>query len=1170
MLNRILQPLKKHYPMRKNIFLLVASLLININMIAQINALFNVDIMLSCDPMVVQFTDASTSNGTIISWDWDFDDASTDDVPNPVHTFVGPGTEYNVCLTVTDDLAQMDTYCFTVSILDDPIAEAGPDMVITCATLVVELSAAGSSSGPEIAYEWRDPNGNIIGFDIIADVSLPGEYTLIVTDTNTGCTASDVVLVLEDVDVPLIEISTNPFCDYPITLNIGNSSQGPEYTYEWFDELNNLISTSEEIEITEAGIYTLVITNVNTGCTSAASFEVVDPVQISLTVGLIDPPLCAGECSGSLLAAANGGCGNYTYTWSNNFVGELNENLCGGESYSVTVTDCNGCTETVDYMMPVWPDPIELSYDVTCATMAGNDGSIDLSVSGGSPPFTYFWWGSGATTEDIDNLGPGDYVVQVTDVNDCYVIDTIPLSNLILSMNDFNLIACEGEDLQLFVDAPDAVSYLWFPSDNLSCTDCPNPVFNASGPGASTYSVIVEDAAGCIDQGYFGVYIQSYLDFGLLQFSNSPVFEGDTLEFYCNVWNATTVNWSGPDNFSSDECGPIVPNADGGLEGTFFVEIIDEYGCEASATADVDILTIIDSLGENGSICLGGNYQLFVDAPNAISIEWSPAATLDDPFSATPVATPTESTNYFVTVEDASGDIDVASVFVNIENVAILNVAGPPVACVGEDIVICTDGGYPGTYLWTGPNGFNATTWCFPLDDVSMNMAGCYEVVYTSPAGCETSAEFCLDVVDSPPIPNVDISPICAGESVEIDLGVEPNLFYDWFPTTGLSCTNCSNPTASPLETTTYSVLLFYSNGCQTIISIEVVVEADCVWPGDTDTTKIVDNFDLLNIGLAYDSVGPTRDNATILWDGQMAPDWLLTQPGIDVDFKHIDCNGDGVIDANDTLAITQNWGEMHDLTGEDDTEFNFTLDPPFYIDPDTLIEGESISLPVILGDIDNQANDVYGLAFTLEYDSSVVVPGSAKMTFNNGWIGSKGVDMITIQKTFASPGVVDVGMTRIDGEEMDGFGEIGQVSITIEDDILFRNEDDDDRNGDALEVYFNISNVRIINSLGEEIAVNTMETSTVVDGTVGIKSIPWKEYIQIQPNPANDQFFVTSKNIDITNLSLYAITGELLLSQIPGNFETVVNTQKLMPGIYLLKIQTELGIMVERIVIAK
>ena len=250
--------------------------------------------------------------------------------------------------------------------------------------------------------------------------------------------------------------------------------------------------------------------------------------------------------------------------------------------------------------------------------------------------------------------------------------------------------------------------------------------------------------------------------------------------------------------------------------------------------------------------------------------------------------------------------------------------------------------------------------------------------------------------------------------------------------------------------------------------------------------------------------------------------------------------------------------------------KWNFTVDPPFYVDPDTLIEGESISLPVILGEMDDPANDVYGIAFTLEYDSSVVVPGSAKMTFNNGWVGSKGVDMITIQKTFISPGVIDVGMTRIDGEEMDGFGEIGQVFITIEDDILFRNGEDESRNGDELEVIFNISNVKIINSLGEEIPINPIETSTVIDGIVGTKNIAWKENVQVQPNPASDAFYITSKNINIESINLISITGEALIQIKPNGLETQIDTHNLLPGIYLLKVQTEFGVMVKRMIIAK
>jgi len=409
---------------------------------------------------------------------------------------------------------------------------------------------------------------------------------------------------------------------------------------------------------------------------------------------------------------------------------------------------------------------------------------------------------------------------------------------------------------------------------------------------------------------------------------------------------------------------------------------------------------------------------------------------------------------------------------------------------------------------------------------------------------------------------------ICAGESAELEVVAPGAVTYQWVPEDYLDCTTCPIVNASPPQITTYLVTATDANGCQDEAISVVDIDYDCVWPGDTDTSKVVDNFDLLNIGLAYDSVGPLRNNATILWDGQAAPNWFISQSGIDVDFKHIDCNGDGTINADDTLAITQNWGEIHNFTG-DDNEVNFTVDPPFYVDPDTLIEGESISLPVILGEMDDPANGVYGIAFTLEYDSTVVVPGSAKMTFNNGWIGNKGVDLITIQKTFVSPGVINVGMTRIDGEEMDGFGEIGQVSITIEDDILFRNEDDS-RNGNGVEVLFNISNVKLINSLGEEIPVNAMETSTVVDGTVGTKTIPWKEFIQVQPNPASDALFVTSKNIEISSISMFAMTGELILNQKPNDIKTELNIQDLLPGIYLLKVQTELGIMVERIVVAK
>ena len=685
-----------------------------------------------------------------------------------------------------------------------------------------------------------------LGLDFTISVAGPGPYTLIVTNTQTGCTASDTVDVLQDLEVPIVEIVVNSFCEFPITLEIGNSSSGPNFSYVWYNENGDTISTEDEVEIFTSGFYTLVITNLNNGCTSSDGFTVSEPAPV-----------------------------------------------------------------------------LELEYVTTCATSA-NDGSIDLTVSGGVPPYTYFWSPGGLTTQNLNDLAPGDYFVQVTDANGCTISELIPLSNLILDVTN-DTIVCEGDQLQLFVDAPDAVSFEWFPADNLSCTDCPDPVFTADIFGAMTYVVQVEDAAGCIDQDYIVISVQSYLDFNLLQFSNSPVFEGDTIELYCNLF-PMEVDWTGPGNFNSNECNPIIPNADITNEGEYFVSITDEYGCEASATTDVDVLTIIDSIGEGGVICFGEDYQLFVDAPTAVSIEWSPAVTLDDPFSATPIASPTESTHYFVTVENANGDTDVASIFVEIDNIPLLNIVGPTEVCAGTDISICTDSGYPGDFVWIGPGGFVVDTPCFDLENVDESMEGCYEVTYTSPLGCETSAQICIDVLVFQIQSITDDLTICNGESVELEVVAPGAVTYEWVPVPDdptIDCTSCPVINASPVETTAFNVFVTGPDGCQTSACVIVHVDYDCVWPGDTDTSNVVDNFDLLNIGLAYDSVGPLRPNATILWDDQTAPNWMITQPGIDVDFKHIDCNGDGMINADDTLAITQNWGEMHNFTG-DNSEVEF------------------------------------------------------------------------------------------------------------------------------------------------------------------------------------------------------------------------------------------------------
>ena len=240
----------------------------------------------------------------------------------------------------------------------------------------------------------------------------------------------------------------------------------------------------------------------------------------------------------------------------------------------------------------------------------------------------------------------------------------------------------------------------------------------------------------------------------------------------------------------------------------------------------------------------------------------------------------------------------------------------------------------------------------------------------------------------------------------------------------------------------------------------------------------------------------------------------------------------------------------------------------PFYVQPDTFVENENYALPIILGEEDDQLEDVYGLAFSLEYDATAIVPGSATINFD-GWVGDLNNDMIAIQKTFVGPGRIDVGLTRIDGLPMAGFGQMGLLFITIEDDVLFRGEEDNSRDG-SLDLKFNITNVLVINQVGEKLNITPIETTSVVEGSVSADEVNWDEYIEILPNPVDEVLFINPKGILVEQVELFSISGDLVSQQDARNHNVEINTSNLSPGMYLLKAKTELGLLVRKILVAR
>ncbi|MFN0217105.1 MAG: T9SS type A sorting domain-containing protein [Saprospiraceae bacterium] len=189
----------------------------------------------------------------------------------------------NYTLTVTDQNGCTATKAPNV-FLDAvaPLASAGPDLLLTCAVLQMNLDGSASSTGPNFTHQWTTVNGSIVnGANTpIPVINAPGIYTLIVTNHINGCTSTDVVVVTEDVFGPLI--SVGPDLELPcnggvLTLPVFGPG-GPNFTFVWTTLDGSILSGASTLNpvVDEPGTYMLVATNTINGCTSTALIVVND------------------------------------------------------------------------------------------------------------------------------------------------------------------------------------------------------------------------------------------------------------------------------------------------------------------------------------------------------------------------------------------------------------------------------------------------------------------------------------------------------------------------------------------------------------------------------------------------------------------------------------------------------------------------------------------------------------------------------------------------------------------------------------------------------------------------------------------------------------------------------------------------------------------------------
>ena len=364
-------------------------------------------------------------------------------------------------------------------------------------------SATALAAGGTAPYTYSWDNGQT---EATATGLVAGDYVVTVTDAN-GCTTTAEVTIAQPSAPLTIEITSQEdelcYGDANGAVDITVSGGTPGYLYLWTTiDGSGLDPNAEDQTGLTAGTYEVEITDAN-GCTITETV-IIDGPQSALTITITSQvnELCFGDANGEINISVSGGTTEYSYLWSNGQPTQDLFNLYPG-TYSVLVTDTNGCTATASATI-TGPDE-ELTSEITSQTAVlcyeDNSGEIDLTVNGGTPDYTYLWSttdGSGLVVdaEDQTELSAGTYEVLITDENGCVTNNIVMISEAqsgldatIISQVDME---CVGSG-SVIIEANGGTLPYEFTLNGVTTQN--NGSFNDLAEGNNT--IIVEDANGC-------------------------------------------------------------------------------------------------------------------------------------------------------------------------------------------------------------------------------------------------------------------------------------------------------------------------------------------------------------------------------------------------------------------------------------------------------------------------------------------------------------------------------------------------------------------------------------------------------------------------------------------------------------------------------------------------
>ncbi|WP_372339294.1 beta strand repeat-containing protein, partial [Flavobacterium sp. '19STA2R22 D10 B1'] len=632
-------------------------------------------------------------------------------------------TAGNYTVTITDLNLCTLTKTFTIT----------QPSLITATTGQTNVSCNGGTDGsatvtvsggtPNYTYSWA-PTG---GAAPTASGLTPGVYTVTITDLNS-CTLTKSFTITQPSLITATTTQNNVSCNGSNngSATVTVSGGTPNYTYSWAPSGGTAATASG----LTAGVYTVTIKDANL-CSITKNFIISQPSLITATTTQNNVS-CNGSNDGSATVTVSGGTPNYTYSWAPSGGTAATASGLTAGAYTVTIKDANLCSITKNFIIsqPAPIAAITTQNNVSCN--GGNNGSATVTVSGGTPNYTYSWAPSGGTAATASGLVPGIYTVTITDANLCSITKTFTITQPapIVATTTQNNVSCNGNNngsatVTVSGGTP-TYTYSWAPTGGTAAT--------ASGLTAGNYTVTITDANNCTTTQNFTINEPTPMAVTAVQ-TDVPCNGGSN-----GSATVTVSGGTGAYTYSWAPTGGTAATASGLTVGNYTVTITDANNCTTTQNFTINEPTPMDVTAVQTDVpCNGGsNGSATVTVSGgtgAYTYSWAPSG------GTAATASGLTAGNYTVTITDANNCTTTQNFTINEPTPMAVTAVQTDVPCNGGSngsATVTVSGGTGAyTYSWS-PSGGTAAT-------ASGLTAGNYTVTITDANNCTTTQNFTIN-----------------------------------------------------------------------------------------------------------------------------------------------------------------------------------------------------------------------------------------------------------------------------------------------------------------------------------------------------------------------------------------------------------------------------------------